>query len=104
MSEKDWFVIAAAVLVLFSLGGLGMMGYGGMMGSWGWTGVGVWSVWPIHVLLGLLFLGALAWLFSRGASLGRPEHGAGGILRERLAKGEISVKEYGQLQKVVQDE
>ncbi|GEM_PF-6936020 len=103
MSEKDWLVIAAALLVLFSLGSLGMMGYGGMMGGWGgWSSTGSWGFWPFHLILGLLFLGAVVWIFSKGVGGLRPVADAKAVLKERLAHGEISLTEYRSLSKVIE--
>lgn len=111
MSEKDWFLVAAVVLVLLSFGSLGMMGFGGMLG---WSGMmRSWAAYPFGMgvgfgwffpLLGLGVLGALVWLASKAV---RAVHGHGddaaSVLKLRLAHGEITLKEYKDLVKVVVD-
>ena len=84
------------------------------MVSWGWrlgNGAGIW--WLFGLLCMVVLIGALAWLLvtlTRGPRLPQrpwqPPYGAPGagptpagptpyeILRERLARGEITVEEY----------
>ena len=75
--------------------------------DWGWGG------WAIGVLMMLVFWGGLAAvivLLVRGTdrTSDRKEsrsdpHDADTILRERLARGEISVEEYEERKKLLQD-
>jgi putative membrane protein len=75
--------------------------------DWGWGG------WVLGFLMMLVFWGGLAALIVllvRGTdrTSGRQEprsdpHDPDAILRERLARGEISVEEYEERKKVLQD-
>ncbi len=75
--------------------------------DWGWGG------WALGFLMMLVFWGGLAALIvllvrgtdrtsDRQEPRGDP-HDADAILRERLARGEISVEEYEERKKVLQD-
>ncbi|MBI5225967.1 hypothetical protein HY994_01865 [Candidatus Micrarchaeota archaeon] len=66
MSEKDWYVFAAVVLIFFSLGSVGVMASGGMMGRWSYPAVMTMG-WA-YPILGLAVLVAILWFFFRGSN------------------------------------
>lgn len=116
-SESIIAIVAGIVLVvlLFSLFGGGMLGWG-MMGPghmWGWNGDGFGFGWGIAGVLMVLIMGLLPILFLvlvvlgivwlvRNASDGETERTrsrdqALSILRERYARGEITREEFDQM-------
>lgn len=66
----------------------------------GWAGRGgLWMMWPLLVLIGIVLLGYLAYLLVRHGRWGQPAGGASSarrILDERYARGEIDDQEYRQ--------
>ena len=86
MSEKDLIAVAGAVLLLVFLGSVGMMGFFGFHVFF--IGVGL-----LLLVLLVVFLGKCA-----GAGFDKGSHE---VLRKRLAVGEISLKEYEKLRKVL---
>lgn len=113
MNTRDWsivlLVVLGAVLLLpvlgmsFGFGGMGgMMGPGpmagrGMMG--GWYGGGGWG-WGGLLFLGLIIAGVV--LITRGLldKAGRTDE-ALAILRQRLARGEITTEQYEELKRAL---
>ena len=86
-------IIGALSFLLF--GGMGMgshMSGTGMMFGWGGMGLGMGFFW-------ILILGGLFVLFSGRYSFTGRDDRAKEIARERLAKGEISEKEFEELMK-----
>lgn len=105
MSGRDVLLVVAIVLGLLLLlptlgmilGGRGwMMGPGmmgpGMMGCWGWG-------WGVAVVL-LLIAGVI--LVVLGLARREGTDSALEILRQRLAKGEISQEQYEELRRLLQ--
>ena len=87
MSEKELFALAAFFLILVSLGSFGMIG------MW-WPGM------AFFMSLGAVVLFALAWILVKAAG-GNWFDDPKKMLKERLAKGEVSLKEYEKLVRVV---
>lgn len=99
MEKKDntlWIVlgVAAAILVL------GSLGWGGMMGT-GWTWAGWWFLMPLMMLVPLGLLALLVYLVVRAAtpqagpvSPGREDPRT--ILDRRFAEGQISREEHAE--------
>lgn len=102
-------VAVAAIVLLVSLLGMGMMGPGMMAWHWG-TGVGWW--WAVAMILfWVLLLGGGAWLLVtilRGNRQLDTGVGGGGraldILRERYARGEITREEYESMRRDLESE
>lgn len=110
MNSRDLTILLLVILGAFVLlpvlgmafGGFGMMGPGGMMGRGmmgGWYG-GSGFGWMGLLVLALVVVGAV--LLFRGLA-GRP-HAANeplDILRQRLARGEISKEQFEDLKKAL---
>lgn len=111
MTSRDWSIVLLVILGIFVLlpilgmgfGGFGMMGGRGMMGPGmmgGWYGGGF--RWGGLLFIALVVVGIV--LIARGL-LGRPAASSDGaleILRQRLAKGEITKDQYEELRKTLQ--
>lgn len=97
-------VVAVLVVLLF-----GLLGGGMMMGPWmmGWAGYGFNPLWGVLMMLvWVVIIGGGAWLAVRLLQQGHPlEIGpapsgrALEILRERYAKGEITLEQYEQMRR-----
>lgn len=81
------------------MGGPGMMGGQGMMGGFAQAGWHFWAGVAVHALLiiGAIVVAVIAWRRTRSA-----EPAEVGILRMRLAKGEITPEEYDLLRQKLQ--
>lgn len=113
MSGRDVLLVAVVVLALLLLfpvlgmvlGGWGwMMGPGmmgpGMMGRWGW-GAG-WGWGGVVGAVAVLLLVAGVVLVVLGLTRREGPDSALEILRQRLARGEISPEQYEELRKLLQ--
>lgn len=111
MNSRDWTIVLLVILGIFVLlpilgmgfGGFGMMGPGmmggrGMMGGWSGGGFG----WGGLLFIALVIVGIV--LIARGllARPGTTSDGALEILRQRLAKGEITKEQFEELRKTLQ--
>ena len=83
------------------LGGIKMMGNYGMGGmGYGIMGFG----WLFQIVILVLFFAVIWWMFKSSGSFGfrsGSNESAMDILKKRLAKGEISRKEYEELKKEI---
>jgi len=83
------------------LGGIKMMGNYGMGGmGYGIMGFG----WLFQIIILILFFAVIWWIFKNSGSFGfksSSNESAMDILKKRLAKGEISRKEYEELKKEI---
>ncbi|HLD75629.1 MAG TPA: hypothetical protein VI874_01300 [Candidatus Norongarragalinales archaeon] len=93
MKEKDWFVLAAALILLLGIGSFGMMGMSGFGCMYG-----LWMGFP---LLGTLVFLGLLWVVFKSGNGSEETNSAKSILKTRLAKGELKLKEYERLIKEV---
>ncbi len=107
MENKNvlWIVVlilAVVFLVLLIPSGMGTMhgrGWGGMMG-WHGMGFGGAFMW----LIGILIIGLVIYLIiGGGTSAGKREDEALRILKNRLAKGEITKEEYEELKRKLEE-
>ena len=112
MTSRDLTVVllvVLGVLVLLpvlgmALGGFGMMGPGmmgpGMMGGWGYgRGFGWFGG---FALLTLLLLVAGVALIVLAVTRREAPNGALEVLKQRLARGEITPEQYAELKKILQ--
>ncbi len=101
-------VIALVILLLGSLGGGMMMGLG-MMGSGMMAGYGMTSAsWIVMVLFWVLFVAGVAllivWLSRTAGTPGAPTSSArpSEILKERYARGEITLEQYEEMRRRIE--
>jgi putative membrane protein len=76
-----------------------MMGYG-FGGPFGWLGVGLGIF--VHLAFTALVIMAVVWLFKalfRSGSPNEPRNDALEIVKQRYAKGEITIDEYQHMKK-----
>jgi len=75
---------------------MSFMHYGPGYGLWGYG-------WIFQLIIVLVFLGVVLWMLS-GNKRDHSNKTALDILKERLAKGEISLKEYRELKKELEEQ